>query len=58
VFENTDSTGGDGGILLFSQEVFGVGLSDDMTLYYLTLVVVAGCFLAMRRLTTPRTGRF
>ncbi|WP_276258897.1 branched-chain amino acid ABC transporter permease [Haloglomus litoreum] len=57
VFENTDITGGDGGILLFSQEFFGLALGDEMTFYYLTLVVVAGCFLAMRRLTTSPYGQ-
>ena len=57
VFENSDITGGDGGILLFSQEAFGIALNDTMTFYYVTLVVVAGSFLAMRRLTTSPYGQ-
>jgi branched-chain amino acid transport system permease protein len=57
VFENADITGGDGGILLFSQEFFGIALSNEMTFYYVTLGVVAGCFLAMRRLTTSPYGQ-
>lgn len=56
IFENSDITGGDGGILLFSQDVFGIALSDGMTFYYVVLVVVTGCFLAMRRLTTSPYG--
>jgi ABC-type branched-subunit amino acid transport system permease subunit len=31
VFENTDITGGDGGILVFRQEVFGIALTDGMS---------------------------
>jgi branched-chain amino acid transport system permease protein len=57
VFENTEITGGDGGILVFRQEVFGIALTDGMTFYYVTLLVVAGCFLAMRRLTTSPYGQ-
>jgi branched-chain amino acid transport system permease protein len=57
IFENTEITGGDGGILLFRQEVFGVSLTDGTTFYYVTLLVVAGCFLAMRRLTTSPYGQ-
>jgi branched-chain amino acid transport system permease protein len=57
IFENTDITGGDGGILLLRQEVFGVSLADGTTFYYVTLLVVAGCFLAMRRLTTSPYGQ-
>ena len=57
VFESTDITGGDGGILLFRQEVFGVSLTEEATFYYVTLVVVAGSFLAIRRLTTSPYGQ-
>jgi branched-chain amino acid transport system permease protein len=57
VFESGDITGGDGGLLLFGQEFFGISLADGVTLYYLTLVVVAGSLLAIRRLTTSPYGQ-
>jgi branched-chain amino acid transport system permease protein len=57
IFESADITGGDGGILLFPQDVFGIPLTDGTTFYYVALLVVTGCFLAMRRLTTSPYGQ-
>lgn len=57
VFETTTYTGGDNGLLIFRPEVFGIALSDQVTFYYLTLVVVVFSYAAMRRLTTSPFGQ-
>lgn len=57
VFETTEYTGGDNGLLITRPEVFGVALGDQITFYYVVLVVVVLCYAAMRRLTTSPFGQ-
>ena len=57
VFETTAISGGNEGILLFAQEVFGISLADPTAFYYVTLGLVAICFLTMKRLTTSPYGQ-
>lgn len=57
VFETTEYTGGDNGLLVTRPDVFGVALGDQVTFYYVVLVVVALSYAAMRRLTTSPFGQ-
>lgn len=57
VFESTEFTGGDNGLLVFRPDVFGLPLSDYVTFYYFVLWVVVVSFLVMRRLTNSPFGR-
>lgn len=57
VFESTEFTGGDNGLLVTRPEVFGVALADYVTFYYFVLAIVVVSFLLMRRLTNSPFGR-
>ncbi|MFC5973514.1 branched-chain amino acid ABC transporter permease [Halomarina salina] len=57
VFESTEFTGGDNGLLIARPDLLGVPLSDYVTFYYFALWVVVLSFLAMRRLTKSPFGR-
>lgn len=57
VFETTEYTGGDNGLLVTRPEVFGIGLADQVTFYYVVLVVAVLSYAAMRRLTTSPFGQ-
>jgi len=57
VFETTEITGGDNGLLIDRPSILGLELADPTTFYYVTLAVVVLGYLAMRRFTNSPTGR-
>lgn len=57
VFETTEYTGGDNGLLVTRPDVLGVALGDQVTFYYVVLAVVVLSYAAMRRLTTSPFGQ-
>ncbi|MFC7157591.1 branched-chain amino acid ABC transporter permease [Halomarina halobia] len=57
VFESTEFTGGDNGMLVTRPDLLGLPLSDYVTYYYFTLWIVLVSFLLMRRLTNSPFGR-
>lgn len=55
-FETTHITGGDNGLLVTRPDILGLPLTDYVTFYYFTFLIVAGSFLAMWRLTNSPFG--
>lgn len=55
-FETTSITGGDNGLLVFRPELLGLPLGDYVTFYYFALLIVAGSFVLMWRLTKSPFG--
>jgi branched-chain amino acid transport system permease protein len=57
VFESTQYTGGDNGLLITRPDLFGLPLADYVTFYYFVFWIVLLSFLVMRRVTKSPFGR-